>query len=168
MMATRQDDEGFVLYESRAIVRYLAAKTGKFVPSPSDSLQTLARFEQAMSVEVTNFDPYAFALVRELVLGPSRVGRPVDPVNVKRHMELLESRLQGHERILSRQRYLAGDEVTIADFSYLPFGQLLLEINIGFFEDTDKFPHIARWWKEISDRPAFKEMWAERNGWELS
>lgn len=160
------DDEGFVMFESRAIVRYLAAKTGKFVPSSKD-LQTLARFEQAMSIEATNFDPYAFGLVREIILGPTHWGRTIDGVNVKRLTDLLESRLHGHERILSRQRYLAGDEITLADFSHLYFGQLLVETDIKFVEDENKFPNVARWWKDISARPAFKEVWAECKGWVL-
>ena len=66
------DDDGFVLYESRAICRYLALKyggIGKLIPDPAD-LQKTARFEQGASIELSNFDPYASALAFENVFKP--------------------------------------------------------------------------------------------------
>jgi glutathione S-transferase len=143
ILVSSKDDDGFIMYESRAIGRYLATKSGKFLPSSSDP-HTTARFEQAMSIEATNFDPYAFGLVREIILGPTHWGKEIDPVNVDRLTTLLENRLHGHERVLSRQRYLAGDELTIADFYHLPFGMLLLEMGIPFFEDAEKYPNLIR------------------------
>ena len=63
------DDDGFKLYESRAIARYLALKyggVGTLVPSPAD-LQKTALFEQAACVELSNFDPFAAGLAFENV-----------------------------------------------------------------------------------------------------
>lgn len=66
-----QDDDGFILYESRAIARYLEAKYPnqgtKLIP---DGLKERALFEQAASVEVNNFDPYASYAVGETVFKP--------------------------------------------------------------------------------------------------
>lgn len=159
------EDDGFVMYESRAIARYLAQKAGRFIPKAGADLQETARFEQAMSIEATNFDPYAFGLVREIILGPTHFNMAVDEVNVKRLTDLLELRLAGHERILARHRYLAGDEVSLADFFHLPFGFMLLDLGIPFFEDANKFPNVARWWQDVSSSQAFQEVRSERNGW---
>ena len=66
------DDDGFKLFESRAICRYLALKyggVGTLIPSPSDVRKT-ALFEQAASIELTNFDPAAFGLAFENVIKP--------------------------------------------------------------------------------------------------
>ena len=66
------DDDGFIVYESRAIARYLALKyggVGTLIPSPSDVRKT-ALFEQAASIELTNFDPAAFGLAFENVIKP--------------------------------------------------------------------------------------------------
>ena len=66
------DDDGFKLFESRAIARYLALKyggVGTLIPSPSDVRKT-ALFEQAASIELTNFDPAAFGLAFENVIKP--------------------------------------------------------------------------------------------------
>jgi len=62
-------EQTFVLYESRAIARYLAglSDTGtSLLPDFSDH-RLLASFEQAASVEATGFDPIANRLVFEVV-----------------------------------------------------------------------------------------------------
>ena len=64
-----EDDDGFKLFESRAICRYLALKyggVGTLVPSPAD-LQKTALFEQAACVELCNFDPSVSTLAWENV-----------------------------------------------------------------------------------------------------
>ncbi len=62
------DDDGFIVYESHAIARYLALKyggVGKVIPDPLKDAQKYALFEQAASVELSNFDPSAAELAYE-------------------------------------------------------------------------------------------------------
>ena len=66
------DDDGFKLFESRAICRYLAVKyggIGKLIPDPAD-VQKTALFDQGASIEQSNFDPYASGLAYEIVFKP--------------------------------------------------------------------------------------------------
>ncbi|KAG6897266.1 hypothetical protein C0992_002918 [Termitomyces sp. T32_za158] len=62
------DDDGFILYESRAICRYIATKYAdqgtKLIPT---DLKQYALFEQAASAEQSNFDASASAAVFENV-----------------------------------------------------------------------------------------------------
>ena len=64
------DDDGFKLFESRAICRYLAltyGDIGTLIPDPSDVRKT-ALIEQAASIEVTDFDPPASGLGYEKIV----------------------------------------------------------------------------------------------------
>lgn len=58
-----KDDDGFILYESRAICRYLEEKyPAGLIPT---DLQKRARVEQAIFVEFSQFDRFAFPLIFE-------------------------------------------------------------------------------------------------------
>lgn len=137
-----KDDEGTIIYESRAISRYLAYKT-KSPLLPYDSALSLARFEQAAAIESANFDPFAGGIGREWSIA-SRSGAPINKAAVKAMATSLEEKLHGYERILSKSRYLAGDEITLADLFHLPAGARLAKVGVNVLEDKDKFPNIAR------------------------
>ena len=64
------EDDGYELYESRAIGRYLAAKHGStLIPGPTD-LKKVGKFEQAASIEQANFDFHAYSIAIERVFRP--------------------------------------------------------------------------------------------------
>ncbi|KAG1742491.1 glutathione S-transferase [Suillus lakei] len=147
------DDDGFILYESRAIARYLIKK----YPNQGTSLiptdpKAEALFEQAASIETFNFNAFVAPIVFEKVFKPRRGLTPND-ARVSELLASLESKMDAYELILSKQRYLAGDSVTLADLSHLPYGAAFY--GAGFAEVFDKRPNLSRWWKDISSRPAW-------------
>ncbi|TFK88859.1 glutathione S-transferase [Polyporus arcularius HHB13444] len=152
------DDDGFTLYESRAIARYLALKyggIGTLIPDPADLAKT-ALFEQAASVEQSNFDAFAVPLAYENIRKP-RIGQQTDKAAVERLTAALEAKLAVYDTILGRSKYLAGDELTLADLFHLPYGSNLAKQNIDFLE-SPKYPNVARWWKDISGRASWKKV----------
>lgn len=69
-LRANQDDDGFILYESRAICRYLVKKfEGQGTPGlvPEDPKKE-ALFEQAVSIECSNFYPFALGLATEKII----------------------------------------------------------------------------------------------------
>ncbi|KAG6834048.1 hypothetical protein H0H93_012322 [Arthromyces matolae] len=153
------DDEGFILYESRAISRYIAAKYAdqgtKLIPTDP---KAHALFEQAASIEQNNFDPFVYGAVVENVYKKTFLGKEPDPAVFEDFIKKLDAKLEGYEKILSKQKYLAGDELTLADLFHLPYGVLLVVAGSNIMETK---PNVARWWKDLISRPSWVSISAE-------
>lgn len=134
-------DGNFIIYESRAIGRYIATKYAPFgtpglIPPQSDLLGW-ARFEEAASIEQNNFDPYASGIAVEkvfklyvatqlMVLCPNSHihlntnfrmrGGTADEKRVADLTESLNAKLDVYDNILSKRKYLAGN-VSFSSFA---------------------------------------------------
>jgi glutathione S-transferase len=71
-------------------------------------------------------------------------GRAPDEARVTEYTTTLASKLEGYERILAKQKYIAGDELTIADIFYLPHGSIVETVGIHLLSDETKYPNVAR------------------------
>jgi glutathione S-transferase len=138
-----QDDDGFILYESRAISRYIAAKAGSSL-LPTGDAKKVGLFEQAVSIETSNFDPHASGITVQRVFTPMMGGKP-DEERVKGYSTTLEKNLATYNQILSKQKYLAGNELTLADLFHLSYGVFLAPQQFTWLEDEAKYPHLARY-----------------------
>lgn len=136
--AAAQDDDGFILFESRAIGRYIAAKSGNTSILPTEA-KALALFEQAVSIEVSNFAPSAIGILYQ-----HHVVKATDKALMNEYITTLNGKLEGYERILAKQKYIAGDNLTIADLSYLPYGSMLEPLGVTLLTDNEKYPNVAR------------------------
>ncbi|KAG2142274.1 glutathione S-transferase [Suillus bovinus] len=149
------DDDGFILYESRAIARYIIKKhPNQGTPLIPSDPKAEALFEQAASIETFNFNAFVAPIVAEKVFKPRRGLQP-DEARVSELLATLQSKMDAYEVILSKQKYLAGDSVTLADLSHLPYGTAFYGLGGVFAEVFDSRPNLARWWKDISNRPAW-------------
>ncbi|KAL1406991.1 hypothetical protein Q8F55_006404 [Vanrija albida] len=150
----------FETFESRAMAKYIAIKEGSdLVPSTNDVI-AYAKFDQACSIEQSNFDPSASGLASELVFGPARGATP-DQKRVETLTATLAKRLEGYERILSKQKYLAGDKLTLADIFHLPYGKMAVDLGKAPGLVDGSLPNVTRWWKELTELPA----WEKANNW---
>ena len=152
------------VFESGAIVLYLAEKFGHFLPADhalrTETLNWLFWLQGSAPFLGGGFGHfYAYA--------PSRMAYPINrfAMEVKRHLDLLDKRL-------AKSRYLAGEEYTIADIATWPwYGALVrgLLYEAGEFLDVDSYSNVVRWAAEIADRPAAKRgrlvnrAWGEAN-----
>lgn len=159
-----QDDDGFILFESRAISRYLSAVygNGKLIPNGD---KENALFEQGASIEQNDFDPYATKLGSERFYGPLFRGREPNEKLASEQQVLLEKKLDAYEAILAKQRYIGGNELTLADLFHVAHGsKAAFQAKPGApFVDfvNSKRPNVARWWNEITALPAWKTVQAE-------
>ncbi|OAA60530.1 Glutathione S-transferase protein [Niveomyces insectorum RCEF 264] len=155
------DDDGFVMFESRAICKYLARKypSGtKLIPDEGDH-KAYAAFEQACSVEQSYFAAAAETLGYELYIKRAKgLGVP-DEARVAQAEADLETVLAVYDEILARQKYLAGDEVTLADLFHLPNAAAL---KAGKWRETiEKYPHVDKWLAGLQARSAWPKAAAE-------
>ncbi|KAF9231974.1 glutathione S-transferase [Melanogaster broomeanus] len=119
---------------------------------PTD-LQAEAVFEQAASVEGTNFAANAIPLAIEEVFKPYTPCLQTNEARAAEYLATLNAKLGAYDVILGKQKYLAGETVTLADLQHIPFGALLC--TAGHADIFSSKPNVARWWNELTSRPAW-------------
>ncbi|CAO2172657.1 unnamed protein product [Urochloa humidicola] len=149
--ALQDGDE--VLYESRAINRYIASKYktegAELLPATAS-----AKLETWLEVESHHFYPNASPLVFQQLVKPMLGGAP-DPVVVDKHAHQLAKVLDVYEDHLAKNKYLAGDEFSLADANHMSYLFCLTKTtNSGLIDER---PHVKAWWEDIAARPAFKK-----------
>ncbi|KAJ7458248.1 glutathione S-transferase [Mycena latifolia] len=153
------DDDGFILFESRAICRYLEEKYPdqgtSLIPT---SLEGKALFEQAASIEFANFHPAVLKVARE-TFGKTRQGLPIDEAVVAQAVSELSAKLDVYEVILGKQKFLAGNDLTLADLFHVGYATLLPGAGIDIM--TSKGPNVTRWFNDIIQRPTWIKLKAE-------
>ncbi len=148
------------VFESGAILLYLAEKFGAFLPNdPAKRTECLSwLFWQMGSTPYLgggfgHF--YAYA--------PTKIEYCIDrfAMEVKRQLDVLDKHLAGHE-------YMAGDEYSIADMAIWPwYGGLVVNAiyDAAEFLDTQSYTNVNRWTQQIAARPAVKRGRMVNRGW---
>ncbi|KAG2378590.1 hypothetical protein C9374_008229 [Naegleria lovaniensis] len=154
------DDDGFLIYESRAICRYLEAKfknQGTLLIPESTNVKELGIFEQGASIEISYFDSVASPLVFELVWkGMKGLGAP-DEERVKFFTQKLAQNLDVYEKILTQQEFVGGNQFTLADLYHLPVGNYLFHSQVNLGRLIEERPHVKAWWEKIAARDSWKQ-----------
>lgn len=146
------EHDGFRLYETSAITRYLDAALPGPALTPADP-KGAARMQQAIAI----VDSYAYgsmisAIVIQRVVMPM-VGGVADETVIAAAIPTAETSLAAFEELLGGGHFLAGDGLSLADlhlapvmayFSATPEGQARLPSH----------PRLARWWGAVSSRPS--------------
>jgi len=145
----RSGPEPVRVFESGAILLYLAEKFGAFVPADlSQRAECLSwLFWQMGSAPFLgggfgHF--YAYA--------PTKIEYAIDryAMEVKRQLDVLDRRL-------AESPYLAGDEYTVADMAVWPWYGALVKGQLyeaGEFLQVQAYTHVVRWADQIAQRPA--------------
>ena len=142
------EDDGYVLWESNVIVRYLCAKyaSGNFYP------ETLAeRFdaERWMDWQQTTVNPASRPGFWQLIRTPADQRNAQAIAQSNAAVELLMATLDSH---LEKRRFMLGERFSMAD---MPLG---CEVHRWFAlpQLREKRPHLERWFAELCARPASK------------
>jgi glutathione S-transferase len=149
------EHDGFGLYESQAILRYLDRVLPTPALTPGDS-RAAARMDQVMNVN----DWYLFQGVANVigfqrVVGPRLMGLKPDEAAIDAAMPQAHAVFTELARLLGEQQYFAGDAVSLAD--------LLIAPQLAFLTQTPEWsvlgaPHanIVAWLARMEARPSFQ------------
>lgn len=138
-------DQPVSVFESAAILWYLAEKTGRFLPA--DPLGRKEAMEW-LFWQMANLGPMAGQLshfVNYAQAGDQTYARERYANEVDRCLGILERRLEGRD-------YILGEEYTIADIAAWPWALVAKPLGQSF----DKLPNVSRWRQRIKERPAVR------------
>ncbi len=146
------DDDGFALFESRAMIRYLDEKFPTPALSPKDA-KGRALMEQWISVEHSNFTPAAMKIIYQNLFN-KMMGKTPDLDVVAKGREETGRVLDVLDRELGKRNYLAGAEFSLADICYMPYVEYLFAAEAGDLITSRR--NVAAWWERVSSRPSWK------------
>jgi hypothetical protein len=72
-------------------------------------------------------------------------GSAPDEERVATLVEKLETKLAAYEAMLGKHKYLAGDDLTLADLFHVPWGAFAAPQEFTWFEDKEKYPNLSRY-----------------------
>ncbi|WOS62610.1 glutathione S-transferase family protein [Sinorhizobium fredii] len=155
------DDDGFVLTQSSAILKYLADRLGS-ATYPSEPRQR-ARVDEAMGWFGTNFHvTYCVFLAYRRMIPEMLALNPATHVDLERIGQAVAAKYLSvlDRNMLSGRQFVCGDEITIAD--YLGFSHVTLGEYIDF--DFSPYPNIKAWLSRMKTRIGHDAAYASFRG----
>jgi GSH-dependent disulfide-bond oxidoreductase len=132
------------LFESGAILTYLAAKTGRFMPA-----DTRGRYEMLewLMFQMGGVGPMLGQAHHFRIYAPEKIEYAVNRYTneAKRLYGVMNKRL-------AKSTYIAGSQYTIADIAIFPWLRSWKNQGIDWVD----YPHLKGWFDEIAARPAVK------------
>jgi glutathione S-transferase len=141
------EHEGFRLYETQAILRYLDRILPKPALTPSD-VRHAARMDQVMNInDWYLFHGVANVIIFQRVIGPKLMGLKPDEAAIEAAMPKARTVFKTLAGLLEGQSFFAGESISLAD--------LLVAPGISFFTATPE-------WAELGKPHASLVAWLER------
>jgi GST-like protein len=136
------DGQPISLFESGAILLYLAGKTGRFLPQ-----STRGKYEvlQWLMFQMGGVGPMLGQTHHFRIYAPEKI-----PYAIERYSNEAKRLYGVMNKQLGKSKYLAGPEYTIADIAVFPWLRSWKNQGIAW----NDFPHLKGWFDEIAARPA--------------
>ena len=146
-------DGDVTVFDSNAILLYLAEKTGKFLPGQGDKAR--GELLSWLMFVASGVGPFAGQAVHFRQYAPEKIPYAINRYSYEalRHFGILDARLAKH-------KYMLGDTYTIVDMAVWGWARLI-PTALGE-QGWAKFPNLKRLVDEISARPAAKAALAIR------
>lgn len=149
LVPTLEEEDGFTMWESNSIVRYLAAKHSTRVLEPAD-LKIRARAQMWMDWQLSVMAPAITPVFWNLIRTPPDK-RDQKAINTGKEKTVIAAKMMDEQ--LGRTKFLASDEFSYGD---IPVG-IMIYRYMQLIPERAATPNLDRWYAAISSRPAFKE-----------
>jgi len=138
------DGEPISLFESGAILLYLAGKTGRFLPA-----DTRGRYQvlEWLMFQMGGVGPMLGQAHHFRIYAPQKI-----PYAIERYTNEAKRLYGVMNRQLAKNKYIAGAEYSIADIAIFPWLRSWKNQGIAW----NDHPHLKGWFDEIAARPAVK------------
>ena len=142
-------EDGFVLWESNSIIRYLAARHGAGTLCPVD-LRSRALGERWMDWQLSILGPAMHPVFWGLV---RTAPEDRDDEGIARARDVLTTKMAMLDTFLGRTEFVAGPSFTVGD---IPVGIATYRwFNMDI--EREDHPNVTRWFEALSARPPFQE-----------
>ena len=149
LVPTMEEDDGFLLWESNTVTRYLAAKHGAGTLEPSDPRER-ARASQWMdwqlSVRGPAITPVFWGLVRTAPEKRDHAAIDAGKAKTTEAMKIVDAQL-------GKSKFLAGDSFSMGD---IPVGVMTFRY-MRLVPEKPSMPNVERWYAALESRDAFKK-----------
>jgi glutathione S-transferase len=148
------EHEGFTIYETQAIIRYIdeVFPTPPLTPGYS---KARARMNQVIGIIEWYYFPKAGAPIGfNRIIGPRLLGVPGDEQAVADAMPMARTCFAEFDQLLGDKAYLTGESVTLADIMLGAQLDLFMECPEGR-ELMAQTKHLSAWLKRMTSRPSF-------------
>lgn len=149
LVPTLEEEDGFTLWESNTIVRYLAARHRSRVLEPED-LRVRATAQKWMDWQLSVMAPAITPVFWQLIRTPEDK-RDARVVAESKDKTVAAARIMDAQ--LATTAYLGGAEFSYGD---IPLG-IMIYRYVQLIPERPATPHLDRWYAAISSRKAFKE-----------
>lgn len=153
------EDDGFQLYETRAIVRYLDGKSASGTLTPHDPRER-ALMDQWMSVDACYFTPAAYTLVLQKIYVPM-MGGETDEGQAEQALDQVRIVYRAMNAQLERTPYLAGEAFSLADLCFVQYTDAVVSaVGESILSDT---PYVKVWREAAIHRPSYRAASPDRH-----
>ena len=147
--------DGFVLYETQAILRYLDRVLPEPALTPADARQA-ARMDQVMNIS----DWYFFqgvcnVILFQRIIGPQFFGTVTDEAAIERAMPQARTVIVELSRLLGEQPFMAGAQLSLADLLAAPQASFL-SLAPEWTMLTSDHPNLVAWIERLEARSSFQ------------
>lgn len=147
-------DDGVTVFDSNAILLYLAEKSGRFLCA--DTPQARGEMLSWLMFAASGLSPFCGQAIHFKEYAPEPIEYAINRYvfEAERHMKIVDGRL-------ATRQWILGDTYTIVDMCVFGWARLMPRV-LGK-ETWERLPHLKRWFEQITARPAAQRALALRD-----